>query len=109
MTAELPATLTRYFAAQNGHDVDAMVAAFAPDAEAVDEGRTHVGQDAIRSWKQETSSRYRVSAEPLRTDRDGDSLRVIARISGNFPGSPVELTYAFLLDGVGLIRRLEIH
>ena len=108
MTTELPAGLTRYFAAQNAHDIDAMVTTFAPDAEVRDEGRTHVGLEAIRAWKLATSARYNVTAEALRSEQDGKTLKVTARVSGNFPGSPANLTYAFLLDDAGLIRQLEI-
>jgi hypothetical protein len=109
LVAELPANLTRYFAAQNAHDVEAMLAAFAPDAEVRDEGRTYVGRDAIRGWKLATSAKYRITARPLRTERNGDALAATVEISGNFPGSPANLTYDFLLDGSELIRRLEIH
>jgi hypothetical protein len=40
---------------------------------------------------------------------EGLSVTVIANVSGNFPGSPADLTYAFVLDDAGLIRELEIH
>ena len=109
MVPKLPANLTRYFAAQNGHDVEAMLAAFAPDAEVRDEGRSYVGPDEIREWKLATSAKYRITARPLRTERKGDALAATVEVSGNFPGSPANLTYDFLLDGSELIRRLEIH
>ena len=38
MTVNLPATLSRYFEAQNRHDIDALVACFAADAVVRDEG-----------------------------------------------------------------------
>ena len=109
MPGDIPHTLTRYFAAQNAHDVDAMLAAFAPDAEVKDEGRTHVGSDAIREWKLATSSKYAITARPLEAERDGQALTATVAVSGNFPGSPANLTYDFLLDGSELIRRLEIR
>ena len=109
MVTELPANLARYFTAQNAHDVDAMLAAFVPDAEVRDEGQTYVGLEAIREWKLATSAKYRITARPLRTKRNGDALATTVEVSGNFPGSPANLTYDFLLDGSELIRRLEIH
>jgi SnoaL-like domain len=109
MVFQLPANLTRYFAAQNGHDLEAMLAAFAPDAEVRDEGHSYVGPDAIREWKLATSAKYRITARPLRMERKGDALAATVEVSGNFPGSPANLTYDFLLDGSELIRRLEIH
>jgi hypothetical protein len=30
---------------------------------------------------------------------EGDLARVAAKVSGNFPGSPVELTFAFRIEG----------
>lgn len=109
MADEMPVTLTRYFAAQNAHDVEAMLTAFAPGAEVRDEGKTYVGRGAIREWKLATSAKYRITARPLHMKREGDALATTVEVSGNFPGSPVNLTYDFLLDGSELIRRLEIH
>ena len=109
MAAHVPDTLSRYFTAQNNHDADGMTAAFAPDAEVHDEGRTYVGRKAIREWKVDTIAKYGVTVEPLIATRSGDLLTVVARVAGNFPGSPADLTYHFVLDEAGLIRTLEIH
>jgi SnoaL-like domain len=109
MAPDIPVTLSRYFDAQNAHDVDSMLTAFAPDAEVRDEGQTYVGRAAIRDWKLATSAKYRITARPLRSQRDGQVLTAAVQVSGNFPGSPAELTYDFLLDESELIRRLEIH
>jgi hypothetical protein len=48
------------------------------------------------------------TVEPLRVAQQGSSVRVRARVSGNFPGSPVELEHVFRLGG-GKIESLEIH
>ena len=109
MADEMPGILKRYFAAQNAHDVEAMLKAFAPGAEVRDEGKSYVGREAIREWKLATSAKYRITARPLHTKREGDTLAAAVEVSGNFPGSPANLTYDFLLDGSELIRRLEIH
>jgi hypothetical protein len=34
---------------------------------------------------------------------------VFARVSGNFLGSPADLSYRFVIDESGLIHALEIH
>jgi hypothetical protein len=109
MLPNLPDNLLRYFDAQNGHDADRMTACFEPEAEVRDEGHAYVGRDAIRKWKVETIAKYGISIEPLTAAEHGGSLTVIARVTGDFPGSPAELTYDFVLDGSGLIRRLAIH
>ena len=67
MAIHLPDNLKQYFIAQNGHDLEAMLAAFAPDAEVRDEGRSYVGPDAIREWKRETSAKYRIQAQTTHT------------------------------------------
>ena len=109
MRSKLPDNLLRYFAAQNSHDADAMTACFAPGAEVQDEGRAYVGKDEIRGWKVETIAKYGISIEPLVATNQGSTLTVKARVTGNFSGSPADLTYDFVIDGSGLIRRLAIH
>src|SRR3954454_9299420 len=107
MKPVLPDILARYFAAQNAHDIDAMVACFAPDAAVHDEGRDIVGTDAIRAWKQETSARYRITAEPLESHVEDDQTIVVVKVSGTFDGSPANLTYRFRFADDGLIGALE--
>jgi hypothetical protein len=108
VTATLPTTISRYFAAQNAHDVDALVACFASNAVVHDEGADIVGTDAIRAWKEESSKKYRVTVEPLESREEGNRTVVVARVTGTFPGSPANLTYHFGIIEDGLIGTLEI-
>lgn len=103
----LPETLDVYFAAQNTHDIDRLVACFAPDAKVRDEGEDIVGRDAIRAWKQKVRDKYHFTTEPLRHWQEDGSNLVRARVAGTFPGSPVELTYKFTLKD-GMIAGLEV-
>jgi hypothetical protein len=105
----LPDILDRYFTAQNAHDIDAMTACFATNAAVRDEGRDIVGRDAIRSWKEDTSARYRITAEPLEISSESGRVVVVARVSGTFDGSPANLTYAFGFSDDGRIGTLEIR
>src|SRR6476469_1798982 len=108
MSLDLPDPLPRYFAAQNALDADAMTACFAPDAEVHDDGGTYNGRSAILGWKHETIAKYGIRIDPLEaTEEDGATI-VIARVAGNFPGSPADLTYRFGLSPEGLIRTLSI-
>jgi hypothetical protein len=107
MSLDLPEILRRYFDAQNAHDIDAMVACFAPNAVVRDEGHTHVGAEAVRSWKQDTSAKYRITATPIESRTDGDRTIVVARVAGTFKGSPVNLTYRFGFSPEGRIGALE--
>ena len=86
-----------------------MVACFAAGATVRDEGRDIIGTDAIRAWKVETSNKYRVTAEPLESRPDAAQTIIVAKVSGTFPGSPVNLTYRFGLSADGRISSLEIR
>lgn len=112
MSLDLPTPVSRYFEATNRHDIDGMLAAFAADATVRDEGRDLAGSGAIRAWMEDTTRRYRVtvvplSVGPLNAGPERDGTVVTARVSGNFPGSPLKLRYRFRLEG-GAIAALEI-
>ena len=109
MKPELPAILDRYFAAQNALDAEAMTACFGPDARVRDEGHDYEGRDAVCEWKRATIAKYGISIEPLKISKGEGSTVVVARVAGNFPGSPADLTYGFGFSPDGLIDRLEIH
>jgi len=97
-----------YIAAANAQDIDAVTACFSRTAMVHDEKRERRGITAIREWAVEVSEKYRPTVEVLGVaERDGRTV-VTATVSGNFPGSPVELRYAFTVTG-GKIDRLEIE
>lgn len=102
----LPAPIRTYFSARE-QDAAAFAAAFAPDAVVRDEGESHRGPEEITRWWRAARAKYRHTAEPLdMTTADGKML-VRARVSGDFPGSPVVLTFRFGLAG-DRISDLEI-
>jgi ketosteroid isomerase-like protein len=103
----LTGPVANYIAAANSHDVEAVTAIFADDAVVRDEGQNRQGIAAIRQWAEEVSRKYRPTVEALDvTQTDGKTI-LSGRVSGDFPGSPIELRYAFTLNG-GKIERLEI-
>ena len=65
------------------------------------------GRQAIGRWKAEATAKYHYTSEPLAVDCSGADVTVIARVTGEFPGSPIELRYRFTLEG-DKIARLEI-
>lgn len=107
MTLELPQPITGYFAADAHGGADAVARCFAAGAVVRDEGQTHVGQAAIRSWKAETGKKYIYTVTPFDITRDSDRVVVTSHLEGDFPGSPVNLRYIFELDGE-MIAALEI-
>lgn len=107
MSTQMHPTLERYFAATNRHDVAGMIADLADDAVIKDEGHEHRGVPAIREWMNETIRKYNFKAEPTRVARENERTAVSVTVSGDFPGSPIALTYWFKLEGQR-IARLEI-
>ena len=105
---DLPTPIAIYIAAENRGDTEAMAQCFAEDAVVRDEGKTIKGLAAIKHWKAETKRKYQHTVEPLASaQKDGKTI-VTNRLTGNFPGSPIELQFIFTLDG-GKIASLEIR
>lgn len=107
MTIKLPTPIEIYFASGNADDAAALEQCFAADAVVRDEAKTTEGLAAIKAWRIETKRKYSFTAEPLAiADRDG-KIVVTAKVSGNFPGSPINLDHTFTLQGDKIVA-LEI-
>ncbi|MBL8559678.1 MAG: nuclear transport factor 2 family protein [Hyphomonadaceae bacterium] len=107
MTLQTPRPINDYFAAKNRHDIDAMLAPFAQNAVVKDEGETMTGRAAIRTWMEETTRKFAVTVAPETLEDAGGRTVVRALVTGNFPGSPLHLSYHFDLRG-SEIAALEI-
>ena len=103
---DLPEPLAAYFKAdrQSG---DAVARCFTSRGVVKDEGGTHTGPEAIKAWKTAASAKYSYVAEPLALEQKDGRFIVTSRLTGKFPGSPVELRYAFRLER-GKIASLDI-
>ena len=107
MTIELPRAIAAYFAADKRSDADGVSKCFIETAFVKDEGNTYLGRDEIRTWKSGASKKYQYTVEPFSLARDGQRTVVTSHLTGNFPGSPVDLRYFFVLSG-DLLAELEI-
>jgi hypothetical protein len=108
MAIHLPTPIDTYFASENARDTEGADRCFAADAIVRDEGRTVEGIAAIKAWRIETGRKYQHTVDPLSViERDGETV-VTARVSGNFPGSPLDLDHIFELDGDRIVS-LEIR
>jgi len=108
MSIDLPAPIAIYIAAENRGDTETLAQCFAEHAVVRDEGQTIEGLAAIKRWKAETKRKYQHTVEPLAcVQKDGKTI-VTSRLTGNFPGSPIELQFIFRLDGNKIVS-LEIH
>ena len=103
----LPKPIAVYLAADGG-DSEALSRCFAEDAIVRDEGQTYRGLVAIKQWKVGARKKYQYTIEPLASARKGVKTIVTNRLTGNFPGSPVDLQFVFELDGNKIVS-LEIH
>ena len=107
MTSTLPSVVSDYFNAENNHDSDAVARCFTADGIVHDDGHAHAGHDAIRAWKEAGSKQYGASIRPDSMDAHGARCVVTGSVSGNFPGSPLDMCFAFTLAG-NRIQTLEI-
>lgn len=102
----LPEPIAAYFAA-DCHDIDSIARCFTNDAVAKDEGHSHVGIAAIKQWKSDVAAKFDYRCEPLAVAQANGMTVVTSRVTGNFPGSPLDLRYGFRLER-GKIASLEI-
>ena len=106
MAVNLPKAIADYFTADREHS-ETVALCFTPDAVVTDEKHTYNGRAAITQWKIDSSTKYTYTSIPLTMERTDGRTVVTSRVSGSFPGSPVDLRYVFELEG-GKIASLEI-
>ena len=107
MSLNLPTVIKAYFEFANHGSAEALLACFIPGAVVEDENNRHIGHAAIRAWKEESFAKYHPVHEPRSMIRDGAVVSVVTTVSGDFPGSPVDLRHDFTLEG-DVIARLAI-
>jgi SnoaL-like protein len=108
MSIKLRPPIDLYFASENAHDSSAIDRCFAAGSVVRDEGRTITGTAAIKAWRVETSRKYHHTVEPLSVSiRDGKVV-VMGKVSGDFPGSPINLQHIFEIEDDRIVS-LEIR
>ena len=104
----LPESIAQYLACANRFDAAGAISWFTSDAIVRDEQKDHVGLPAIERWIAESSASAQPQAAPTQVEVRGASVQMTGRVTGNFPGSPLDLDYTFLLQD-GKISRLTIQ
>jgi hypothetical protein len=102
----LPAALARYFESETT-DPGAVARCFTAEAVVVDERREYREHRAIAAWNAASNARYSFATEPLGLSTARGVNSVTAKVTGTFPGSPIQLRFRFTVEN-GLIARLEI-
>src|SRR6266404_7626583 len=106
MTLDLPTPIAGYFTADK-EGAEAVAERFTENAVVKDEGHTYHGRAAIRQWKADASTKYEYMSEPFAYEQKDGKFVVTSRLTGNFPGSPVNLRFFFGLEG-DKIASLEV-
>jgi len=97
MTIKLPKAIEAYFEADRIRSPDAIAATFTENGIVKDKGLTHRGHDAIRAWMADEAQQYSYTVEPFLITSENDKTLVTAHALGNFPGSPIDLRFFFVL------------
>ena len=108
MVLDVPDAVAEYLAAEGAKDADALSRCFTEDGTVHDEGQDYLGCDSIRQWKLTADAKYQYVFQTINVQTVGDRVTVRARLTGEFPGSPVELDHIFKLSG-DKIASLEIR
>jgi hypothetical protein len=95
---DLPIPIAIYIAAENRGETEALAQCFGDSAIVRDEGGTIEGLAAIKKRTAETKQKYQHTIQPLAINRKDGKIIVTNRLTGNFPGSPIELEFVFTLD-----------
>lgn len=107
MNINVPGPVATYLAAEKAKDTETLARCFSDDAVVRDEGREHRGVDAIKAWHREANAKYRYVLEPLEASASGLAAVVRARVTGDFPGSPIEPRFTFFVSGDRIVS-LEV-
>lgn len=102
----LPEPIAAYFDADK-RDGEAVASAFTKEGIVKDEGHTHSGPAAIKAWKTAASAKYSYTSEPIALGQKDSRYIVTSRLTGSFPGSPVDMRFIFRLER-GKVASLEI-
>ncbi|MDI9870665.1 nuclear transport factor 2 family protein [Flectobacillus roseus] len=101
----LPNVIVDLTKAQNNFDSVAYANCFSENATVFDEGKNHNGKTEIQEWIKKANEEYQAVMKPVEYSAKEEVLK--AEVSGNFPGSPIVLSYHFSFQN-GLIESLKI-
>jgi hypothetical protein len=107
MPADLPTPIATYIGAANRGETEALGNALPRARSCGMKAKRSKAWPRSRNGWLETRQKYQHTIEPLAsTQKDGKTI-VTNRLTGNFPGSPIELEFVFTLER-GKIAALEI-
>jgi len=101
----LPKVVAELVKTQNNFDSMAYANCFSETAVVFDEGKTHNGRKEIEHWIEKANTEYKAVMKPVDYSEADEVLK--AEVSGNFPGSPIVLSYHLKIND-NLIDSLRI-
>jgi SnoaL-like domain len=107
MIDKLPKPIAVYVSAENSGDTNLFDQCFAENATVRDDNETHEGLAEIKKWKADTKRKYQHTVDPLQIVEQDGKFTVTNRLTGNFPGSPIELDFVFAIQSDKIVS-LEI-
>lgn len=93
---ELPPAIAAFFHATHSREFADFLSLFTPDAHVNDEANDYHGAETA-AWIDQATAETKPTTNVTGITAAGEQLVVIAEVSGNFPGSPVQLHYHFKL------------
>jgi hypothetical protein len=108
MELHIPNIVAAFLAAERSNDARELASCFSANGAVHDEARSHKGHAAIQQWKEEADAKYSYTSESLMSTTDGAMVTVRSRVTGSFPGSPVELSQVFTIADEQIVS-LEIR
>jgi hypothetical protein len=103
----LPKVITDLVTTQNNFDTVAYANCFSETAVVFDEGKTHTGRKEIALWIADANERYEATMQPVSFEEQETDSILKVKVSGNFEGSPIVLSYHLAITE-GLIQSLKI-
>ena len=98
MTDAPALVVTRYLAAADARDSQALADCFTADGTVSDEGVTHRGHGQIVGWREGLAAKWTYTTKVTESQplADGQYLGSV-RVEGDFPGGVADLRYLFAL------------
>src|SRR5258708_10895886 len=98
MALDVPEPVAEYLAAEEAKDADALSRCFTEGGTVHNEGQDYHGRDSIRQWNQAADVNYRYVLQTVNVQTFGDLVTVRARLTGECPGSLVDIDHNFRLS-----------
>ncbi len=108
MPVELPAPIAIYFSSDSAGDASKLAQCFSANAVVKDEGHTYSGLAEITQWRADAKKKYQYTVQPISSTTGNGNITVTSRLTGNFPGSPIDLQFVFGIAN-NRITSLDIH